>query len=85
MNADRAPQLKASVRPLLILNMGKVKRRFVGKSEPGQGWRIWDNKIRRWWGEHYSQYPEYLLAELNGEKRPERLTELIRNTERRRV
>jgi hypothetical protein len=63
--------------------MGKEKRRFVGKSEPGKGWRIWDNKNRRWWGEHYSQYPEQLLAELNGEKRPERITELIRRTERK--
>jgi len=63
--------------------MGKEKRRFVAKAESEQGWRIWDNKIRRWWGEHYSQYPEQLLAELNGEKRPEQLTELIRRTERK--
>ena len=64
--------------------MGKEKRRFVGKSESGHGWRIWDNKIRRWWGEHYTQYPEQLLAELNGEKRTERLTQLIKQTKRKR-
>ena len=73
------------VMPPLILSMGKEKRRFVGKSEAEQGWRIWDNKIRRWWGERYLQYPEQLLAELNGEKRPERLTELVRQTKRKRV
>lgn len=69
----------------LILNMGKEKRRFVGKSVAEEGWRIWDNKIRRWWGEHYLHYPEQLLAELNDEKRPERLTELVRKTGRKRV
>jgi hypothetical protein len=64
--------------------MGKAKKRFVGKSEAEQGWRIWDNKIRRWWGERYMHYPEQLLAELNGEKRPGRLAELIRTAGRQR-
>jgi hypothetical protein len=63
--------------------MGKQKRRFVGKSEAEQGWRIWDNKIRRWWGERYQQYPEQLLSELNGEKEPERLKAVIKQTERK--
>ena len=67
------------------LSMGKPKRRFVGKSESGKGWRIWDTKIRRWWGEPYLAYPEQLLAELNGEKHPERLAELIKQTQRKRV
>ena len=65
--------------------MGKPKRRFVAKAEAGRGWRIWDNKIRKWWGERYLHFPERLLAELNGDKRPERITELIRQTERKRV
>lgn len=62
--------------------MGKAKRRFVGKAESGKGWRIWDNLIKRWWGETYSAFPERLLEELNGPKRPEVLTELLRQTPR---
>lgn len=58
--------------------MGKSKRRYVGKAEAGVGWRIWDNKVGRWWGEPFSYYPDALLKELNGAKRPEHLTELQR-------
>lgn len=63
--------------------MGKQNVRYVAKAEAGQGWRIWDRKALKWWGEHYVQYPEQLLTELNGEKRPEQLTDLIRRTERK--
>jgi hypothetical protein len=65
--------------------MGKPKRRFVAKAEAGKGWRIWDNLIKRWWGEHYQDFPERLLEELNGPKRPEQLTEMIRQTPRKRL
>ena len=64
--------------------MGKVDTRYVAKSEAGQGWRVWDRKAKRWWGEATPQYPEQLLAELNGEKRPERLVELTRQAGRKR-
>lgn len=57
----------------------------MAKAEAGRGWRIWDNKIRRWWGERHESYPETLLAELNGDKRPVRLTELAKRTRRKRV
>jgi hypothetical protein len=63
--------------------MGKSKRRFVAKAEAGSGWRIWDNKQKKWWGECYLQHPENLLAELNGDKRPDELTELIKRTEKK--
>jgi hypothetical protein len=48
--------------------MGKPKRRFVAKAESKKGWRIWDNKQKRWWGERYENLPERLLAELNTDK-----------------
>jgi hypothetical protein len=64
--------------------MGKPRDRFVAKAEAGEGWRIWDRKMRKWWGERYKHHPEALLAELNGDKRPERLTELVRQTPRKR-
>lgn len=65
--------------------MGKPKNRFVAKAEAGKGWRIWDNKQKKWWGEHCLNFPEELLAELNGDKRPDRITELIKRTARKRV
>jgi len=65
--------------------MGKPTRRFVAKAEAGKGWRIWNNKLKRWWGEHYQEFPEQLLAELNGSKRPDQLTELIKRTPRKRT
>jgi len=63
--------------------MGKEKRRFVAKAEAGKGWRIWDNTQKKWWGEIYQSFPEKLLQELNGDKRPEQLTQLIRQTPRK--
>lgn len=65
--------------------MGKSKKRFVAKAEAGRGWRIWDNQQKKWWGEHYLGFPEQLLAELNGDKRPEQITALIKQTARKRV
>ncbi|MFE5210682.1 hypothetical protein [Streptomyces sp. NPDC056600] len=54
-----------------------AKRRYVARGVPG-GYRIWDNRGRHYWGDHYELCPDGLLAELNGAKRPERLTELQR-------
>lgn len=54
-----------------------AKRRYVARGVPG-GYRIWDNRGRRYWGDHYELCPDDLLAELNGAKRPERLVELLR-------
>lgn len=56
----------------------------MARAEAGRGWRVWDRKLQRFWGERYRDFPERLLAELNGGKRPERLSELIRQTERKR-
>jgi hypothetical protein len=53
-----------------------MEMRFVAKAQAGIGWRIWDNKIKTWWGQIYDQHPEKLIAELNGEKRPDELTKL---------
>ncbi|WP_448318236.1 hypothetical protein [Streptomyces sp. CO7] len=54
-----------------------ARRRYVARGVPG-GYRIWDNRGRHHWGDHYELCPDDLLAELNGAKRPERLTELQR-------
>lgn len=53
-------------------------KRYVARAEAGKGWRVWDRMRRKHWGEFMSYYPETLLAELNGPKRPEVLVELTR-------
>ena len=65
--------------------MGKRKSRFVAKAEAGKGWRIWDNLQKKWRRERYRNYPDHLLAELNGDKRPDRLTDLIKQAAQDRV
>ena len=47
-------------------------RRYVAKAEPGKGWRIFESKMQRWWGNYFSMYPEELLEELNGKRRKEK-------------
>ncbi|MGV3720724.1 MAG: hypothetical protein ACO1SX_07415 [Actinomycetota bacterium] len=63
--------------------MGEPDRRFVAKAEAGQGWRIWDRTQKKWWGQPCIQYPEQLLEELNGGKRPDELIRLVRQTPRK--
>jgi hypothetical protein len=58
--------------------MGVKERRFVGKAVPGEGWRVWDRKLNRWWGQVYRELPATLLDELNWNKDPGRLVELTR-------
>jgi hypothetical protein len=58
--------------------MGTSIVRYVAKAVPGAGWRIWDRKQKKWWGNPFLHFPEDLLAELNGAKRPERLVELCK-------
>ena len=58
--------------------MGKPARRFVAQAQEDGRWRIRDKQQKRWWGPVFSRHPEELVAELNGDKRPERLTELQR-------
>jgi hypothetical protein len=60
--------------------MGAARKRYVAKAVPGSGWRVWDRKRGCWWGNDFSAYPETLLAELNGDKRPDRITELSRGS-----
>jgi hypothetical protein len=54
------------------------RRRYVLRGVPG-GWRIWDNKARRWWGDHYEVQPDELVAELNGAADYRRITALLKH------
>jgi hypothetical protein len=58
--------------------MRQRKRRYVAKGVAGEGWRVWDNKQKRLWGNPFTRCPDELLDELNGPKRPEKVTELVR-------
>ena len=60
--------------------MGQKNRRYVGRAIAATGWRIWDNKLQRFWGEVYDPFPQALLAELNGEKRPQSLCHLAKKS-----
>ncbi|MFE9423529.1 hypothetical protein ACFYNO_11280 [Kitasatospora sp. NPDC006697] len=53
------------------------KRRYVARGVPG-GYRIRDNKVRRWWGDLYELCPDDLLAELNGGADSGRITALLK-------
>lgn len=49
----------------------------MARGVPG-GYRIWDNRRRRWWGDPYELCPDDLLAELNGHAEPARITALMK-------
>ncbi len=53
------------------------RRRYVVRGVPG-GFRIWDNRARRWWGDHYEIQPDELVAELNGDADQTRITALLK-------
>lgn len=53
-----------------------AKRKYVARGVPG-GYRIWDNRARRWWGDHYELCPDDLINELNGAANPEAITALL--------
>ncbi|MEU9104220.1 hypothetical protein AB0D54_07600 [Streptomyces xanthophaeus] len=53
------------------------RRDYVARGVPG-GYRIWQTRGGRWWGELYELCPDDLLAELNGKKDPEKITALLR-------
>ncbi|MFG1878925.1 hypothetical protein ACGFIV_29180 [Sphaerisporangium sp. NPDC049003] len=53
------------------------RRRYVARGVPG-GYRIWDNKVRRWWGDLYELCPDDLLDELNGARDYDKITTLLK-------
>lgn len=52
--------------------------RYVARAEADVGWRVWDRKLKRWWGNFFSEHPAAILAELNGDGRPDVLAQLAR-------
>ena len=62
-----------------------MNRKYVVRAEAGKGWRVFNRRTRRWWGEWYRTQPDALLIELNGEKRPTELVRLVRELQRGRV
>ncbi len=60
--------------------MGVPNKKYVCKAVPGKGWRIWNRKGKRWWGNFYQEYPTALLDELNGDKSPDKVTALSKGS-----
>ena len=60
-----------------IIFMGKPRRRYVAQGVPG-GWRIWNKKTGRFWGQLYELQPDDLVEELNGQRRTEVIVDLTR-------
>src|SRR5690606_33064766 len=54
-----------------------ARRRYVARGVPG-GYRIWDNRARKWWGERYELCPDELLDELNAGADYARVTALLK-------
>lgn len=54
-----------------------ARRRYVARGVPG-GYRIWDSRGRKWWGEVYEFCPDDLLTELNGDADYQKVTALLR-------
>lgn len=61
----------------MLLCPAMSRRRYVARGVPG-GYRIWDNKVRRWWGDRYELCPDELLDELNGDRDSRKITTLLR-------
>lgn len=53
------------------------RRRYVARGVPG-GYRVWDNRGRRWWGDLYELCPDDLVAELNDQADQARITALMK-------
>ena len=57
---------------------GLMHKKYVAKAEAGKGWRIWNRKMKYWWGNFFRTYPEDLVSELNGQRRPTKIVELTK-------
>jgi hypothetical protein len=55
-----------------------AEAKYVAKAIAGFGWRVWNRKTKKWWGNYFNAYPEELLNELNTQKRPEVLIKLCK-------
>ena len=58
--------------------MGEKRKRYVARAKAGHGWQIICRKNMKLWGKPFAYYPEALLEELNGAKRPEKIVQLER-------
>ena len=55
-----------------------MRQRYVARAEAGKGWRIFNRKTAKPWGNYFRLYPEVLLEELNNQRRPQVIVELTK-------
>lgn len=60
--------------------MGVVNQKYVAKAVADKGWRVFDRKMKKWWGNYFKEYPQELLDELNGLRRPDELVKLSKRS-----
>jgi hypothetical protein len=53
------------------------RRRYVARGVRG-GYRIWDNRGRRWWGDLYELCPDDLVTALNAKASPVSIIALLK-------
>ncbi len=58
-----------------------MNEKYVAKAEKGIGWRIFNRKTKRYWGQFFKEYPQEVLQELNNLARPEMLTKLCKSSQ----
>jgi hypothetical protein len=51
--------------------MGKINTRYCVRAEKGKGWRIWDRKLNKFWGNPFKDYPTKILDLLNTGRKSE--------------
>lgn len=56
--------------------MGVASQKYVAKAVADKGWRIWNRKMKKWWGNYFKEYPQELLDEINGLCRAEEVIKL---------
>lgn len=57
--------------------MGKPNQRYVCRAYNG-GWSMWNRKMKKWWL-RFDTFPSALLDELNGERRPDKIVQLVKD------
>lgn len=72
----RRARPRTAARRARVQEVTVSRRRYVARGVPG-GYRVWDNRARRWWGDLYELCPDDLVSALNGGVSHSELTEAL--------
>lgn len=60
----------------MVAVVGKTNDRYVARAVTGKGWRIFNRKTQKSWGNYFNEFPSKVLDELNRDKNPDVLKAL---------